>query len=192
MTGNPTQAIVDMPDDLPFTPTSAEPKLVQHPVHDDGEEHASMSGPLRTVEAIRRYIEGGNGVLTVRSRKSGTRFTFRTKRPKLEEVAEGRGRPIWVSLLSGPSNVDDYAFLGTLWPSANGFTYRHSPKSRTSESAPSVRALKWIAHGLNVEPDAFLQQAEFWHEGRCGRCGRRLTVPESIELGFGPECAGRA
>jgi hypothetical protein len=28
-----------------------------------------------------------------------------------------------------------------------------------------------------------------WHEGRCGRCGRKLTVPESIESGFGPECA---
>jgi hypothetical protein len=30
-----------------------------------------------------------------------------------------------------------------------------------------------------------------WHEGRCGRCGRRLTVPESIESGYGPECIGK-
>jgi hypothetical protein len=29
---------------------------------------------------------------------------------------------------------------------------------------------------------------EFWHEGRCGRCGRRLTVPDSIASGYGPEC----
>lgn len=29
---------------------------------------------------------------------------------------------------------------------------------------------------------------EIWHEGKCGRCGRQLTVPESIESGFGPEC----
>jgi len=26
---------------------------------------------------------------------------------------------------------------------------------------------------------------------RCGRCGRVLTVPESVESGFGPECIGR-
>jgi hypothetical protein len=32
---------------------------------------------------------------------------------------------------------------------------------------------------------------EVWHEGRCGACGRRLTVPESIERGLGPECYGR-
>jgi hypothetical protein len=29
---------------------------------------------------------------------------------------------------------------------------------------------------------------EVWHEGRCGRCGRALTVPESVERGIGPEC----
>jgi len=27
-----------------------------------------------------------------------------------------------------------------------------------------------------------------FHEGACGRCGRTLTVPESIASGFGPEC----
>ena len=33
-------------------------------------------------------------------------------------------------------------------------------------------------------------KAEVWHEGSCGRCGRKLTVPESIENGLGPVCAG--
>jgi hypothetical protein len=39
-------------------------------------------------------------------------------------------------------------------------------------------------------PDS--DKLEVWHEGRCGRCGRRLTVPESIESGLGPECATKA
>ena len=29
---------------------------------------------------------------------------------------------------------------------------------------------------------------EVWHEGCCGKCGKRLTVPSSIENGLGPEC----
>ena len=33
-----------------------------------------------------------------------------------------------------------------------------------------------------------ITKADGWHEGRCGRCGRKLTVPESIEAGYGPEC----
>jgi hypothetical protein len=30
---------------------------------------------------------------------------------------------------------------------------------------------------------------EIWHEGGCQCCGKRLTVPASIELGMGPDCA---
>jgi hypothetical protein len=30
---------------------------------------------------------------------------------------------------------------------------------------------------------------EIWHEGTCCRCGKRLTVPASIELGMGADCA---
>lgn len=28
----------------------------------------------------------------------------------------------------------------------------------------------------------------FHHIGKCGRCGRKLTTPKSIETGLGPEC----
>lgn len=38
---------------------------------------------------------------------------------------------------------------------------------------------------------ASLSRLQVWHEGRCGRCGRKLTVPSSIETGLGPECAGK-
>ena len=30
------------------------------------------------------------------------------------------------------------------------------------------------------------------HHGRCGRCGRKLTTPESIRLGLGPVCVTRS
>jgi len=30
----------------------------------------------------------------------------------------------------------------------------------------------------------------FFHEGKCGKCGRKLTTPESIKNGFGPTCLG--
>ncbi len=34
-------------------------------------------------------------------------------------------------------------------------------------------------------------QAFAMYEGRCSRCGRKLTVPASIHHGLGPECAGK-
>lgn len=156
-----------------------------------------LRGQLPDAPALRRYLEAGRAVLTIRSRESGTRFTYKAVRPKEDEHAARQGlgaapreRPIWVKVLTGPENTKDYAFIGTLWPEGGRYRYAHSPKSPLGLDAPSVKALRWLAHALNTNPEVLFKQAEVWHEGRCGRCGRRLTVPESIETGFGPECAG--
>ena len=41
-----------------------------------------------------------------------------------------------------------------------------------------------VNKGLDL-PDV----VEIWHEGGCKCCGKKLTVPASIELGMGPDCA---
>lgn len=41
-----------------------------------------------------------------------------------------------------------------------------------------------VNKGLDL-PDVI----EVWHEGGCKHCGKKLTVPASIELGMGPDCA---
>jgi len=40
-----------------------------------------------------------------------------------------------------------------------------------------------------VENKGLPDVIEVWHEGCCAQCARRLSVPASIELGYGPECA---
>jgi hypothetical protein len=32
-------------------------------------------------------------------------------------------------------------------------------------------------------------QFKIWHRGFCAKCGKALTVPESILTGVGPDCA---
>ena len=34
-------------------------------------------------------------------------------------------------------------------------------------------------------------EAELVDAGRCARCGRRLTDPQSLERGIGPDCYGK-
>lgn len=128
---------------------------------------------------LNAFVFAGNATFTVRSEKTGTRFTFKVRQPKPET-------PHFVSLLSGPDNENDFCFLGTLF--ADG-SYRHSIKSRVSETAPSAVAARWVVS--RIAKGQPLTQCEIWHEGKCGRCGRKLTVPESIETGIGPECAKR-
>lgn len=82
--------------------------------------------------------------------------------------------------------MGDYTYLGML--ESERFRLTRASKM-TPDSAP-VRAFDFFVHNviqLEREPGAL----EIWHEGRCGRCGRKLTVPESIAAGIGPECAGR-
>jgi hypothetical protein len=120
----------------------------------------------------------GNATFTVTSRKTGTRFTFRIR--QLSETA-----PHFVSLLNGPDNESSYTFLGSIF---NGDRYFHGKKSRVTPGATSAKAFAWLwAHRNDTD---LLERVEIHHEGKCCRCGRKLTVPSSITAGAGPECAG--
>ena len=143
----------------------------------------SARGQLTDPAVLERALLGGKAVLTVVSRATGTRFTYRFSRPTDSDDPQ---RAVWASLLTGADNENDYQFIGTWWPGRREF--KMSPKSKLSPTLPSVRGAAWlVSKGAEV-----LQQAEVWHEGRCLRCGRTLTVPSSIESGFGPECVKHA
>lgn len=132
---------------------------------------------------IRAFILAGNATFTLVSKKTGTRFTYRVR---AGEIREGATLPdVWfVSLLVGSDNEGDYAFLGSIF--ARDGVYRPGKKSKVSPDAPGAKAFAWFWSRLALrEPET----VEFWHAGRCGRCARRLTVPESIAIGLGPECA---
>lgn len=134
-----------------------------------------MSGrPFTTAEAARAFILAGNARVTLVSVKTGTRYTYR--------VRQADEKPLWfVSLLAGSDNESDYVYLGIIRDGAFSLT----KKSHMVPTSQPVVAFSWTFSKLS---QGMPEQVEIWHEGRCGRCGRTLTVPESIESGFGPEC----
>lgn len=135
-------------------------------------------------EKHKQFIFAGNAYFTVRNSKTGNRFTFRVGKPKIQRIDKQEAH--FVSVLTGPQNTDDYSFLGTIF---NQSFYKYSIKSRVDEKAQSQKVWAWFFKNLvdGTLPDFI----EVWHEGYCGRCGKLLTVPESIEAGFGPDCLGR-
>ena len=145
-------------------------------------------GQLHACDAIKDFALAGNATLTVRSVGTGNRFTFRIRTPK---VQRNPNAPVWfVSLLGGSDNESDYRYVGMIH--ADG-SYRHGgEKAKVKADAPSAVAFNWFWKVVQANRNDVLTKAEVWHEGRCGRCGRKLTVPESIAFGFGPECAKRA
>lgn len=152
---------------------------------------AHMRGLLQGPEAVLRYLTAGNATLTVVSKATGKRFTFRFRRPEAKPGQDPKNLPVFVSLMNGPDNESSYQFLGSLFAddpatgTTGGVHYAHGRKSAVGQDAPSVRAVRWLIAALH---GGKLDQCEIWHEGTCGRCGRKLTVPSSVESGYGPEC----
>lgn len=134
---------------------------------------------LQTAEAARQFMLAGKARVTFKSQTTGTHVTFRIRASKDRTTH-------FVSVLRGPQNESDYSYFGFI---RRGIFYFGGLKSTISQGATSVKAFEWAWRAL--AQDRMPQKLEVWHEGRCGRCGRALTVPESIKSGFGPECAGR-
>ena len=132
-----------------------------------------------------QFIMSGRAFFTIVSKKTGQRFTYKVERSYKDVREEKPDLGFrWVKLLTGSDNDESYSFIGTLKDSR----YTHSRKSRVSEYAKGVVALNWVIKWL-AEGEIKSDSLEIWHEGRCGKCARRLTVPASIANGIGPECA---
>lgn len=129
------------------------------------------TGLLQNGSAL-NFILAGNATVTFLNTQTQNRFTFKVSKSKDNDIH-------FISVLTGP---DTYTFLGSIF---NG-NFKSSKKSTISESSQSFQVFNFVFNRLKTKnlPDVI----EIYHEGKCGRCGRALTVPESIVSGFGPEC----
>lgn len=120
------------------------------------------------------FIFAGKSVFTVINPNTGNEFTFKVTRSKDEKF-------FFIKVLMGKT-VDTFTYLGTV--AENG--YRHGKKSTIASDAQSTKVFEYVFNKLRSKtlPDFI----EIRHNGRCGRCGRTLTVNESIDMGIGPEC----
>jgi len=130
------------------------------------------------------FITAGKATFTLKSTKTGGWFTYKA------EVVERFGKKkVIVRLLNGSDNVSNYTYLCTLLLDSDGIPEVLREKSKISDKAQSFIFFDLALTKLLLKIPT--PQLEIWHEGRCCRCGRKLTVPESIESGIGPECSSR-
>lgn len=125
------------------------------------------------------FVLAGHAVFTLRSKTTDRRFTYK--------MVQNKDKPelYFIHLLVGPDNTKDYSYIGCYYRDSKYFhpcqTYRDVPRRNRPLS---MQALQYFFDNLYTIPDDLV----VYHEGKCARCGRKLTTPESIELGFGPEC----
>lgn len=138
----------------------------------------------------------GSAKFTLTSRKTGNRFTFQIRsgakdRSKNWSTNNQNHTFYFVKVLNGPDNGKDFMLIGFLKradESSKIVSFEAYQKTRT---APSRFAIEWFLQKVfvvGVIPDDVTID---WASS-CNRCGRELTVPESIKSGYGPECLGHA
>lgn len=128
-------------------------------------------------EHIRTFIMAGKALFTLESSTTGVRYTYKVTKLK-------RANVWFVHLLTGPDNENSYAYLAYF---NDDIKLKLSNKSKLNWESKPVQAFDYLLRHIDAVPD----KLKVYHSCKCGRCGRTLTTPESIERGIGPECYKR-
>jgi hypothetical protein len=135
---------------------------------------------------MKRAVKLFNGRYTIESKATGEHRTFWIQ-TQAADASFAPGQRL-LGLLTGTDNdnPDDYA--------AFAFVDDQGIHVWTKKRAPGMKFLDYADMLWTLALDgAFSPWAErgfrILVEGRCLRCNRALTTPESIERGIGPVCA---
>jgi len=129
-------------------------------------------------------ISTHNGEITMQNPATGKHRTIRIKtQPKDAKFAPGERI---ASLLSGHNNETDYLPFAFVKPNGRVIVWkRHRGDGGPSQYEKLARMIQ--------EPARFEEQGVvYMFSTACRRCNRKLTTPESLARGLGPECAARA
>ena len=124
------------------------------------------------------FLLAGNATFTV-SNPEGDHYTYKVKKTKNKNI---HGKySFFISILTGP---DYYTYLGMVLETCE---VTLTKKSKYKADTRAFKVANWaVQHVMaNVPlPEGY----EIEHAGKCGKCNRKLTTPESIRSGLGPIC----
>jgi hypothetical protein len=107
---------------------------------------------------------------------------YRTLRFRTAKAGFFQGRQVLAF-----KEMGEYVGCGTVNPNGSIWFWKRFTSINPIERLARIRyAVRKIIEAPNEYQVAFALK-----EGRCARCGRKLTVPASLSFGLGPECAGR-
>lgn len=135
---------------------------------------------LSHVQSQFNFLKSRKPMFTIKSLVTGNHFSYQLKHPK----RQGGDHLLTMSyIFSHPISGGHRKYLGYV----NWEGEQVSAGMSGDDRDPAFIALAWYLRylwSLKIAPHS----AQLIHSGKCGRCGRELTDPRSIETGLGPEC----
>lgn len=130
----------------------------------------------------KNFLLAGNATFTV-SNPEGIHYTFKVEKPKNQMYPNNP--TFFIKALTGADNENSYTYLGMVVETGVKLTKASKYHADSTIYRVAHWAVKHIINGVDV-PSGY----RIDHAGTCGRCGRKLTTPESIKNGLGPVCMG--
>lgn len=135
----------------------------------------------------REFVLAGAATFTVEC-PDGTHHTYHVARsPATDRWAES----YFAKVLTGPDNSDygDFTYLGKL-DDFTGQVRTTKASMHLADSYATKLLNRILARVWGDDHEAYERHGyRTMHCGRCGKCGRKLTTPDSVARGIGPECA---
>lgn len=128
------------------------------------------------------FVTGGRATFTVKS-VTGEYFTYKVKAYPSEMEMHLEFRTYFAYVMTGPDNDASFSYIGIVRPMTGQLVI--TAKSKFSRSEKRVAVFLWATdHIWNAKPMPPGYQIK--HAGKCGKCGRKLTTPESIDRATWP------
>lgn len=128
------------------------------------------------------YMLAGKSEFVLHSTKTNQDFCYRLN--KKEKIDKENEYIYFLNIKQGR----DWKYAGVIWfkNEENKFYFSKGAKGEIDSNNLDVKSLVFVLNKLQqgLEP----QYCLVYHTGKCGRCGKKLTTPESILTGLGPEC----
>jgi len=138
-----------------------------------------LAHKIKSRQASIDFIFAGKAIVTFKNVNTGNRYTFKiTHFKKVEDKFMH-----FVKVMYGSDNINDYSYIGTIFDKKD---FVHTKKSKVTIEDVRFRTFRYVFNNLLM--GTLPNYIEIFHEGKCGKCGRTLTVPESIKIGLGPVC----
>jgi len=147
-------------------------------------DYSGKRHKVTNTEDIKNFIFAGKAIFTIESQVTGVWYTYKLVKAKKNENL------FFVNVLRGPDNESSYTYVGLVIKEGTDLKFTLTKNSKYKFDAPCVVAFSFFFK--NIVKNYIHPQMNFYHMGICGRCGKILTVPSSIELGLGPYCAKRS
>jgi hypothetical protein len=152
---------------------------------------------MKNITLSQDFFFGGKAIFTVENTNTGDHVTYKIKITK--PTPKFRFPSTLLSQMTGTDNENHYSYVGKVnrkeWAErASGKVHPKGSLDLTTGSkfvdgSQQVIRGRWIIDHI-VNGKQIPDHLNIRHAGKCGRCGRTLTTPESLNRGIGPECWG--